>query len=237
MIRKTEAIVLNARKFGDSSLIASMYTRAFGRQNYLIKGYRSSRAKKKYGYFQPMSIIDIVFYYKETRDLQLITETSNRYFYRTMQTQPVRITLGMVVVEIFHQAVKEEEPNDPLFLFLQRVLVVMDQQEGRLIHLFLHYLVHLTRYLGFFPRNEAKNEHQPVYFNLRDGILQHSPGTRDTDRLIARLCDSTLESSLDLRFGNAEKNEMINTLLQYYLLHVEGFRIPESLKVLQEVFR
>lgn len=236
MIRKTEAIVLNTRKFGDTSLITSMYTRNFGRQNYLIKGYRSTRAKKRHSYFQPMSIIEVVLYYKENRDLQIVTESSNRYFFQTMQTDPVRITLGMVVMEIFYQSVREEERNDALFEFLQRVLVMMDQQEGKLIHTFLYFLIHLTRHLGFFPDNQVKDATQPVYFDVRGGILQNAQGMRSSDMLIAHLCACSLHECTQLRFSNQDKKELISTLLQYYLVHVEGFREPESLKVLQEVF-
>jgi DNA repair protein RecO (recombination protein O) len=236
MIRKTEAIVLNTRKFGDSSLIAAMYTRAYGRQSFLVKGYRSARAKKRHSYFQPMSNIDIVFYYRETRDLQLVTESSHRYFFKTMQTDPIRITLGMVVMEVFYQAVREEESNEPLFNFLQRMLVAMDRAEKQLIHLFLYYLVHLTRHLGFFPQDAVRDHEKAVFFNIREGTLRNGPGARDSDRLISLICKSSLENCTQLRFSNQEKKEMINTLLQYYILHVEGFRSPESLKVLEEVF-
>lgn len=236
MIKKTEAIVLNARKFGDTSLIANMYTRNFGRQNYLIKGYRSTRAKKRHSYFQPMSIIEVVLYYKENRDLQLVTESSNRYFFQTMQTDPVRIMLGLVVMEVFYQSVREEEPNTALFDFLQRVLVTMDQQEKNLIHIFLYFLLHLTRHLGFFPDNQVKNPDQPVYFDVRGGILKNAIGLRSSDVLLAQLEKCSLETCTNLRFSNADKKELISTLLQYYLVHVEGFREPESLKVFQEVF-
>ena len=101
MLRKTEAIVLNIRKFGDTSLITTLYTREYGRCNFIIKGYRSTRAKKRHSYFQPLSIIDVVFYHKDSRELQLISESANRYFYQSLQTDPVKITLGMVVAEVF----------------------------------------------------------------------------------------------------------------------------------------
>lgn len=236
MIRKTEAIVLNTRKFGDTSLLSSMYTREYGRQNYLIKGYRSTRAKKRHSYFQPMSVIDVVFYYKESRDLQLITESSNGYFFKDLQTNPLKITLGMVVTEVFYYAVREEERNDPLFEFLKRVFIALDSRQDKLIHIFLYYLVHLTRYLGIFPRNDVTDLSGPVHFDTRGGILSEALGARMSDALIARLCEASLEDCVQIRFGNEEKAEAIATLFQYYRLHVEGFKIPESLGVLEEVF-
>lgn len=236
MIRKTEAIVLHTQKHGDSSLICTLFTRQYGRRSFMIKGYRSARAKSRHSYFQPMSLIEVVFYHKEGRDLQLITESSNRHFFHRLQTDPLRITLGMVIMEVFYQSVREEERNDALFGFLATVLVSLDEWDDKLIHVFLWYLVQLTRYLGFFPSVEVEDLSQPVYFDLREGSITHAPGARGSDHHIAAFSLLELAQCRELRFSNADKKEMIATLLQYYLLHVEGFKEPESLKVLEQVF-
>lgn len=214
-----------------------MYTRRYGRRNFLIKGYRSTKAKKRHSYFQPMSIIDVVFYYKEQRELQLLTESTNKFFFNSLQTQPVKITLGMVIMEVFHLSVREEEENTALFEFLKTILIHLEESQEGLIHLFVYYLTHLTRYLGFFPRNEAKDLSKPVFFDLQGGILENAPGARTSDSLIAQFCFSGIEKCTAIRFSNLEKTELINTLLEYYTIHVEGFRRPESLKVLAAIFR
>ncbi len=236
MIRKTEAIVLNTRKFRDTSLICTMYTRFYGRQSYLIKGYRSTKSRKRHSYFQPMSIIEVVFYFKESRDLQMVSETSNRYFYQDLQTNPVKITLGMVITEVFYHSVREEERNDPLFTFLQHTLVALDTHNEHLIHYFIFFLIHLTRHLGFFPRNKVKKPNASVYFNLPEGTLENAPGARTSDYLVGHFCNASFENCHQIEFGNREKSELINSLMQYYQLHVEGFKQPESMKVLAEVF-
>ena len=238
MIRKTEAIVLNTRKFGDSSLICTLYTKLYGRKNFLIKGYRSAKSQKRHSYFQPMSIIEVVFYHKEGRELQLITESASRHYFHRLQTDPLRITLGMVVVEMFYLSVREEaERNDALFGFLASVLVTLDEWEDKLIHVFIWFMLHLTRYLGFFPRQEeALDAEVPLYFDLREGLFQSAPSARASDVLLRDFSTMNLLECRDLRFSNADKKEMVSSLLQYYQLHVEGFRVPESLKILEQVF-
>ncbi len=236
MIRKTEAIVLNTHKFRDTSLICTMYTRLYGRQSYLIKGYRSTKGKKRHGYFQPMSIIEVVFFFKETRSLQIVSETSNAYFYQDLQTNPIKITLGMVITEVFYHSVKEEERNDKLFVFLHHILVALDTHDEHLIHYFIFFLIHLTRYLGFFPRSQIEKTNSFVYFNLAEGTLENASGICTSDYLVGHFCEANLENCHLIKFGNHEKSELINSLLQYYQLHVEGFKYPESMKVLAEVF-
>jgi DNA repair protein RecO (recombination protein O) len=236
MIRKTEAIVLNTRKFGDTSLICTMYTRNYGRRNFLIKGYRSTRARKRHSYFQPMSILDVVYYHKDTRDLQLITETSNRFFLETLQTDPIKITLGMVVIELFHHTVQEEEPNFPLFEFLGRILVELDRREGHLIHIFLYYLVQLSNYLGFFPSDLVENPGLPIHFDVRNGILENGHIADLGASLALAFARTEIEHCHEIPVTQGGKNELIAAMMEYYQVHVEGFKVPSSLAVFQEVF-
>ncbi len=236
MIRKTEAIVLNTRKFGDTSLICTMYTKSYGRRNFIIKGYRSTRARKRHSYFQPMSMIEIVYYHKDNRDLQIITESSNRYFLHTLQTDPVKITLGMVVMEIFHQTVKEEEPNYPLFEFLGNVLAELDRRDKHLIHVFLHFLVQLSSYLGFLPSDMVEDPTKPIHFDLRNGFLENAALADKGAWMTLAFSRVDLANCHSIPVSKAEKNDLIAAMMEYYQIHVEGFRIPESLTVFQEIF-
>jgi DNA repair protein RecO (recombination protein O) len=237
MIRKTDAIVLATQKFGDSSLICTLYTKLFGRKNFLIKGYRSTKAKSRHSYFQPMSIIEVVYFQKEGRELQLITDSHGRHFFKRLQTDPVRITLGIVVVDVFARAVREEERNDGLFGLLMLVLVSLDELDDKLIHVFIWYLVHLTRFLGFSPRTvSGLDADSPVFFDLREGVFESAPAVRPSDKLLLQFLGSDLEQAREFKFSQTDKREMIATLFQYYQCHVEGFKVPESLRVLEELF-
>lgn len=236
MIRKTEAIVLNTRKFGDSSLIATTYTREFGRKSFIIKGYRSTRGKKRHSYFQPMSYIHIVFYDKDTRDLQYVSESSSLHFFKTLQTQPVKMALGLLAIEIFYYSVKEEEQNLPLFEILRDTLVRLDERPDRLIHLYLHFQLHLTSHLGFFPQNSVEDPAKPVFFDITNGIFRNSHQGGEADRVLLAFALSSREECVELEFSRELKREMLDMMMQFYRVHIEGFRDPESLKVFGEVF-
>lgn len=236
MIRKTEGIVLKTLKFQESSLITTLFTREFGRQSFIVQGARSARGAKKHSYFQPMSVIDIVYYHRDTRDLQKITETRNAHLLREMQTRPVKIALGMALVEIFGSAVQEEEQNQPLYNFLRESIINLDQQPDKLIHHFLFFLVHLTAYLGFFPMDEVQRPDDPVVFDLFSGTLSNTSHPTRDDRLIRDLVYANETTCRDLQFSNDQKRDLIRSMLQYFQVHLEGFREPESIKVFEEVF-
>lgn len=237
MIRRTEAIVLNTLKYGETSLITTVYSREFGRKSLLVKGYRSTRGKRRHSYFQPMSIIDVVFYEKESRDLQMVSETSSVFLFHTLQTHPVRITLGLLTVEVFANAVQEEEQNIELYEFLRSILIKMDTSREGLLPLFLFYMVHLTLHLGFFPHDDTDpSPDAPVFFDLAHGELRSTPSFRSTDAVIREYIHADPEHLPRFALTRDQKNELMDTLFQYYKFHVEGFREPASLAVFREVF-
>ena len=79
MLHKTKGIILHQIKYTDSGVIAQVYTRDFGRQSIMIKGMRSRKSGKHNVLFQPMFILDLVFYYRESREVQILKDFSVSY--------------------------------------------------------------------------------------------------------------------------------------------------------------
>jgi len=79
MIESTKGIVLHQIKYSDTGIVAQLYTRKFGRQSCLIRGMRSKKSGKHNIFFQPMSILDLVFYFKESREMQMMKDFSVSY--------------------------------------------------------------------------------------------------------------------------------------------------------------
>ena len=65
-IIKTEAIVLNKINYGDTSMIASLYTKDHGKISAILKGGRSSKSKIG-AVVNPANYLEIVIYKKDTR--------------------------------------------------------------------------------------------------------------------------------------------------------------------------
>jgi len=76
MLHNTKGIVLRTVKYGETSVIVSIYTELFGIQSYLVNGVRKS-SKKGSGsaaLFQPAALLDLVVYYNELKQLNRIKE-------------------------------------------------------------------------------------------------------------------------------------------------------------------
>lgn len=236
MIHKTEGIVLRTLKYQESGLITTVYTREYGKRTFMIKSYRSARSRHKYSYFQPLSLIDLVYFYKENRDIHNINESKLAILLNEAQSHPVKLSLGLAMVEIFYDCVKEEEQNIELYEFMRGTILYLDQQDRHLIHIFVYFLMHLSRFLGFFPNDESKGAHH-VHFDVKKGIF--SPRDQQADPipgLLRRFRESSLETCHDITFDQQEKRFLLKSLFEYYQFHVQGFRYPQTIKVFAEVF-
>ena len=81
MLVTTEGIVLHFIRYGESSVIATIFTRDFGRQSYLVNAARSKKSQNKASLLQPLFLVDLVAYQKQTRELHRIKDLrSNRVY-------------------------------------------------------------------------------------------------------------------------------------------------------------
>ncbi|WP_373396659.1 recombination protein O N-terminal domain-containing protein [Algoriphagus halophilus] len=74
MLHKTSGIVLSYIRYKESSIICKVFTRELGLKSYLINGVRSQNSKSKIALYQPMTLLDMVVYNKESTGLQRISE-------------------------------------------------------------------------------------------------------------------------------------------------------------------
>ena len=72
MVHKTKGIVLRTVKYGETSVIVTIFTELFGLQSYLVNGVRTHKPKtgSKAALFQPAAILDLVIYHQETEKSQ-----------------------------------------------------------------------------------------------------------------------------------------------------------------------
>jgi len=238
MILKTEAIVLRTTPYGDNSLVTNVYTRNFGIRSFLVRAGNGKTSKNQKALFQPLQQIEIVFYQKAGRDLQFISETRLLSYYRHLDQDPEAITFACYLLEVFRNCLKEEEENESLFVFLHETLVYMDEHAGSRVSLLLHFLMHFTRYLGFMPYISAGAEATSIYFDIESGKVEDNPFISDAaSGVILQLLRSNRNACIDIIIAPALRREVMHRIMQYYRFHVEGFKEPGSVEVLELVFR
>ncbi len=237
MVKKTEGIVLRTLKHQDTHLIVKMYTEQYGIQDFIIKGYASATSRRKFSYFQPLSIIEIVYWEKPGQDIHKIQESRSVIFLKSIQTDLIKLVLALSITEIYYNSVKEQEADQDLYHLLRSIILTMDTATGKYIHYFLYFLVHFVKVSGFSPDVRIKNWEEPAFFDLPNGIiLTQQGGNSRLCYLYVAFLNANIENCTEIVFSNEEKKQFISLIFQYYHYHIHGFRQPKTLQVFAEIF-
>src|ERR1051326_6229774 len=167
MISKTRGIVLRTTDFSDTSIISRIYTEQFGIQSYLIKGAKRKKAGIKANLFQPLSILNLVVYKKEKKQLQTLKEAKPEIHFNSIPHDLVKTSILFFINEILVKCLHEVEKNPALFSFLHETVQTLDSAEKNFSNLHLIFLVRLSRFLGFYPQGKFTETNS--LFDLREG--------------------------------------------------------------------
>jgi DNA repair protein RecO (recombination protein O) len=129
MIHKTKGIVLRSVKYGETSLIVSVYTELFGLQSYIVNGIRASSKKgvTKSNLFQPAAILDLIVYHNELKNLQRIKEFRWSYLYHHVFFDVIKNSVALFMVELLQKCLKQPEANSDLFSFAEDAFIKLDE--------------------------------------------------------------------------------------------------------------
>ena len=104
MIIKTKGIVLSYIKYGETSIICKIFTETISIQTFIINGIRKSKSKN-IALYQPLTILDLVIYHKESSGIQRIKEAKLDVIYKTLHLDIKKISnlLGQQVKQPTHK--------------------------------------------------------------------------------------------------------------------------------------
>ncbi|MFC4478026.1 DNA repair protein RecO [Flavobacterium chungangensis] len=236
MLVKTKAIVISSLKFQEKSLIVKCFTLSSGLKSYFVRDAFSSRkASQKIAYFQPFSILEIEAVHKNKGTLENFKEIKSAVPFQTIHTDIVKSTMVMFLSEMLHHSIQEEEKNEQLFLFLEAALTWLDHHD-EISNFHLILLLEITKYLGFYP---DISEIDLPFFEMNEGVF----ALFQKGNVLSEHETNLFKKLLELKFDNdqkvfhvLERQILLKILIDYYSLHLEGFKRPKSLDILKEVF-
>ncbi len=249
-IEKTEAVVLRAVNYRDTSKIVTFYTKRYGKMSAIAKGVRNPRSK--FGsLLQPLNYLQIVFYRRENRELQYISSSDFVRYFKSLTSDVDRLSIAMSLVEITNRVMHDEEENEKVFDLLVDSLSALDGADASPRNTFVHFGINLSIGLGFTPnfsnclicRKPIDLEReQKVYYviekgapvcekcsaNLNEGFLLSSSALlvlRSFVRLSpAAVAKAKMEPTL--------QNELSNFVFVYLKRHSDTLKEIRSLKFL-----
>ncbi|WP_037318659.1 DNA repair protein RecO [Salegentibacter sp. Hel_I_6] len=238
MLITTPAIVISALKYGEADLIVKAYTYSDGLKTYMLKGVlKSKKGKFKASQFQLLTQLEIVANHRNQGKMEYLKDAKVLHTYSSLHTNMVKGSMLMFLAEVLKNAIKEEETNPRLFEYLENSLMWLDLHD-KIANFHLLFLLNLTRFLGFYP--DAASKDLP-YFNLLDGVFElgsvnnYCIEGRNVE-ILRQFLGINFDALNGVKLNQESRSNFLNMLLLYYQLHIEGFKKPKSLAVLNEIF-
>lgn len=243
MLHKTKGIVLRTVKYGETSVIVSIFTELFGIQSYLVNGVRSPKARSaKAHLLQPANILDLVVYHREQKNLQRISDIRLAYIYRGLHFDVVKNSIALYTVELLYKSLCAPEAHPELFSFICDHLQWMDQQDKGLSNFPLYISLKISELLGF--RFYGKYQLQTPYLDLKEGAFVKDPPatTLYLEGQNAKLTSDLLHLSVadelaHIKIGHSERDHLLSAYLDYLGFHLPDFHNLKSPDILKEVLR
>lgn len=230
-------------KYGETSVIVTIFTELFGIQSYLVNGVRVSTKKGsgKANLFQPTAILDLIVYHNELKQLQRIKEFKWGYLYKHVLSDVRKNAVALFIVELLTKCLKQPESNPELFQFAEDSLLSLDESsESVMANLPLFFALHLPVFFGL--RIDDNYSAKNAWLDLQEGsYVDHHPSHPHflddrqayvTSQLLKVLHPSELA---DFKLNQDFRRNLMHAYETYYGLHIQDFGTLKTLPVLREI--
>lgn len=242
-LHKTKGMVFRTVKYGDTSLIVTVYTELFGVQSYIVSGVRTSTRKGpgKANLFQPSAILDLVVYHNELKHLQRIREFRWGYLYKHIFFDVVKNAVALFMVELLQKCLRQPEPNPDLYYFIEDAFIHLDEAAGPVLANYpLFFTLHLAGFFGF--RIEDTYSERNSILDLQEGVFveEHPNHLHFLEGNYAYLTSQLLrvrrpEELSELLLNQDVRRHLLQAYRTFYALHIPDFGEMKTLGVLQMI--
>lgn len=238
MLVKTEAVVLGAVRYGDSSIILRTYSHDHGLISFIGGGLRSRKGPLRPSMVQVLSVLQMVYYQNSRGELKRIKEVAVEEPLQEIFYDPVKSSLAMFLAEILQHVLQEEEPNYELYSFIRTAIYTLDSMSDGLESFHLKFLYRLAGYLGFRPDAPPAD---PRFFDLLNGVYSAAEPAHANYLYSASLAqwlklhEESGKITEKSALNKEQRRQTLDSLILYYRLHVKDFGKLRSHEILSEI--
>ena len=239
---KTEAIVLRKIDYGDTSKIATFYSKDYGRISCIIKGARSP--KSKVGVMVDLlNHLEIVFYKKDTRELQLISQVNLISHFPHIKEDLSKLKYASAILEMINNLTLENEANEKLFRGIIKIMELINSGDGDPREYFIRFFLFVVKELGYEIQTEScaecgnsLNDENVIAFNYSFGFMC---GNCRHERVVSFEFPKELFNLLvclnakknDIKYKSSDLDKLIFILEKYLIYHIPEFKGIKSFNI------
>ncbi len=224
MKEQTAGIVLRYFRYGDSSIIAHIYTEKYGRQTFIFKAAKTRSTKRKINFLQPLALVELPIDYNPKKELYPGNGTQILRVFQSIPFLQVKNSCAFFLAEVLGKLLQTQEADQPLFMFLTDAISFLDKESTKGANFHLTFLIKLMEYFGIQPDWEVT---ETLEIQIKE----------EEDTLWKAFQLGTWEECDALPLAREQRNLFLDKILAYYSFHLQEMGQLKSLAVLQEVFQ
>lgn len=236
MIERIHAIVLRVVKYNDRMQIADVLTREHGRLSFAIpEGSATSRRKSARTMWRPLALLEFDTDLKSRGTLPRGKDVRVYATYEDLPYNPIKTMVALFINELLAGAVWGEQPDPPLYEFVEQSLILLDKIDYGLPNFHIAFAVQLLCFLGIVPA--ADRTPWQRFYDLRaaeytEALPPHQDRLIDEEALaLEQIMRMNYRNMRRFRFSRTQRQRILEVINDYYMLHVPDFRRMKSLAV------
>jgi len=237
VLKNTQGLVLRNIKYGETSIISTLYTKDFGMQAYLIRGARSNKKTGiKANYFQIGQFLDVTVYHKPGKNLQYIREVKLNADHAIQSQHIVKQSITQFCSELILRCVKEEEQNETLYNFLASFFSrVKELKKEDLALAPIKFTLLFSAKIGFEINNNYSDERP--HFDALNGEFCSEISTNSycSKRAPSALIFNCIKDKDSAPSEQSERELALHDLLRFLKLHIEQMSEMKSVGILHQI--
>lgn len=244
MISHTEAIVFRTVDYQESSKIVTVFSREHGKIALMVRGAKKPKSKFS-GLIEVGNMLDVVYYYKSSRSVQILSEASYQQKTMNLRTDFEKMATMISAIELISQLLHDNEVNEPLFDFTQKMLVWLDRTDVHPPVIFPYLQIRLAELTGIgLQLDTADSPEEMNYLNIESGLVStrnissHSYKLSSRQAKFITIALQARSSTLfNISFESGGLKGLIKLLDRYFKYHVEGLKDRKSDAIFEQILQ
>ena len=236
-----QGILIGAVRHNDRSSVARVFTRTHAMVPFIWFMSKSGRNASRNTLLQPLTHLEFQAEYVPTENLHHINEAKNSLPYREIPFNPQKSAIALFLSEFLTHALRSEQNNPGLYTFLTESLRWFDNAPvGSYANFHIAFMIGTASHIGVCPNSD---EYTPgAVLDMRDGCFT-PPTPLHSDYMPAELSyklnllmNSSYDEIKDAPLTGQERVTLLNSLNNYFRLHIPAFPVLKSIEILETVF-
>jgi len=243
MITNTQVIILRMVDYQDSSYILTVLSEEHGKIALIAKGAKRPKNKLS-GILQVGSILDVVYYYKQTRGVQTLTEASIVFSADVFRKHFDRAAILYSILELLTQLVHDHEVNDPVFVFAFNFIQWLGNAETVQPQIFPYAQIRLAEIIGIGLIDTHQQGSKQAYLNIVSGnISDRSEEERsyklseNQTKFLSLVMHSRSTAIFGISLENDELKQLVRYLDVYFKYHIDGYKERKSDSIFEQMLQ